>query len=136
MKESMEMPNRKIRILILEDRASDAELVQFCLIEAGFIFTAKWTVNEKEYVRELETFHPDLILSDYDLPQYTGALALAEAKRRFPHIPFILVTGALSDDGTLISKIMAGGASDYVLKDRLERLPSAIHKAFQTKRGS
>jgi len=122
--------NKYIRILILEDRASDAELVQETLLEAGIPFTAQWATNEKEFLKELEKFNPDLILSDYDLPQYNGALALAEAKKRFPDIPFILVTGALKDDEEKISHILAQGASACVLKDRLDELPPAIYKTL------
>ena len=127
----MKIVKKNIRILILEDTASDAELVKFCLKEAGFNFTAKWTINEKEFIRGLVEFFPALILSDYDLPQYNGALALAEAKKRFPQIPFILVTGALSEDENRIRKMLDLGASDCVLKDHLDLLPAAIYKALQ-----
>jgi CheY-like chemotaxis protein len=121
--------DKKMRIVILEDRASDAELVKFCLMEAGFAFTEKWVTNKGEFLTALEGFCPDLILSDYDLPQYNGALALAEAKRRLPKVPFILVTGALKEKDR-ISKILTEGAIDCIFKDHLERLPPAIHKAL------
>jgi len=124
------MMDKKIRILILEDRASDAELVKFCLMEAGFAFTEKWVTNRGEFLTALEGFCPDLILSDYDLPQYNGALALADAKRRLPSVPFILVTGALGKDEKRISNILSEGANACVLKDDLDRLPPAIHKAL------
>jgi CheY-like chemotaxis protein len=126
----MPMLDKNIRILILEDRASDAELMQFCLIEAGF-YTSQWALNKQEFLQALQDFSPDLILSDYDLPQYNGESALAEAKKRFPHVPFILVTGALNEDENKINKILAAGASDCVLKDHLDRLPSAIHNALK-----
>ena len=87
-----------LRILILEDNPADAELVQFELQEAGLSFTSKVVMTEKDFVRELQEYCPDLILSDYDLPKYNGALALAEARRRCPDTPFILVTGAVSED--------------------------------------
>jgi len=128
--------NEYIRILILEDRVSDAELVRETLMEAGIPFTAQWAANEKEFLRELERFNPDLILSDYDLPQYNGALALAEAKKRFPHIPFILVTGALKDDEERIKHILAQGASACVLKDRLDQLLPTIYKTLMINSGT
>jgi CheY-like chemotaxis protein len=127
--------DQSIRILILEDRASDADLIEFELMEAGFNFISKRAADEKEFLRELEEFSPDLILSDYDLPQYNGALALAEAKRRFPEVPFILVTGALDKDPEVVGGIIAKGASDYVLKDRLDELAPAVHSALVPGRG-
>jgi CheY-like chemotaxis protein len=87
-----------LRILILEDNPFDAELVQFELEEAGLAFTAKVVMTEKDFLREIQGYYPDLILSDYDLPKYDGALALAEASSRCPDTPFILVTGAVSED--------------------------------------
>jgi CheY-like chemotaxis protein len=127
--------DQNIRILILEDRTSDAALINFELTEAGLNFTPMWVVNEKEFLRALEEFSPDLILSDYDLPQYNGALALAEAKTRFPEVPFILVTGALNRAPKRIGEILAKGASDYVLKDRLDQLAPAVHSALGFGRG-
>ena len=119
-----------LRVLILEDRPTDAELAQFELQEAGFSFVPKVVVTEEEYIRQLTDFSPDLILSDYDLPHYNGALALAEAKKRLPEVPFILVTGALDKDAVRVGEILASGASDYVLKDRLDRLAPAVHSAL------
>ena len=97
-----------LRILILEDNPVDAELIQFELQEAGFIFTSKVVMTKKDFVHELQEFSPDLILSDYDLPQYNGALALAEAMIRCPDTPFILVTGAVSEDRAI--EILTQGA--------------------------
>jgi len=122
--------NKVIRILILEDRASDADLMEYELMDAGFAFTSKRAMDEKAFLRSLEEFFPDLILSDYDLPQYTGALALAEAKKRFPEVPFLLVTGALDEHEERMDEILAGGASGYILKDRLDQLAPAVHKAL------
>jgi DNA-binding NtrC family response regulator len=118
-----------LRILILEDNPADAELIQFELQEAGFVFTSKVVTTEEDFVRELQKFSADLILSDYDLPQYNGALALAEARRRCPDTPFILVTGAVSEDRAI--EILTQGAKDYVLKSRLEqRLGPAVKRAL------
>ncbi len=116
-------------ILILEDNPADAELIQFELEEAGFVFAAKVVMTEEDFVRELQEFSPDLILSDYDLPQYNGALALAEAKRRRPDTPFILVSGAVTEDRAI--DILTQGAKDYVLKNRLQqRLVPAVRRAL------
>ncbi|MDD5167772.1 MAG: GAF domain-containing protein [Syntrophales bacterium] len=118
----------KIDILLLEDSASDAELEQFELQEAGLDFTMKCVMTEKEYVQAITESCPDLILSDFDLPQYNGTLALAEARRRCPDVPFILVTGAVGEDRAI--EILTHGAKDYVLKSRLHRLAPAVRRAL------
>ena len=118
-----------LRILILEDNPADAELVQFELGEAGIIFTSKVVMTEEDFIREIQEFCPNLILSDYDLPKYNGALALAEARRRRPDTPFILVTGAVTEDRAI--DILTQGAKDYVLKNRLQqRLVPAVRRAL------
>lgn len=122
---SMDAP---IKILILEDNPADADIVQFELEEGNINFTAKVIMTKKDFIRELEEFSPDLILSDYDLPNYTGALALAETKKRCPEIPFILVTGAVTEDRAI--DILTSGAKDYVMKNRLQRLVPAVRRAL------
>jgi PAS domain S-box-containing protein len=118
-----------LRILILEDNHADVELIQFELQEAGLTFIWKVVADEKEYVQAIQDYCPDLILSDYDLPTYNGALALAEANRRCPDTPFILVTGAVTEDRAI--DILTQGAKDYVLKTRLEqRLVPAVRRAL------
>ncbi|MGO9137697.1 MAG: PAS domain S-box protein [Syntrophales bacterium] len=120
--------DKPLRILILEDRPSDAELMEFELKEAGFTFISKRVMTEDAFAHELKEFCPDLILSDYDLPQYTGFLALAEAKKKCPDVPFILVTGAIGEDRAI--EILTHGAKDYVMKSRLHRLVPAVHRAL------
>lgn len=127
---------QNIRILILEDRTSDAALINFELTEAGLNYTHLWVANEKEYLRALEGFSPDLILSDYDLPQYSGALALAAARKRLPNVPFVLVTGALNEDPQRVGEFLANGASDYVLKDHLDQLAPVVHSVLGCGRGA
>jgi len=118
-----------LRILILEDNPADAELIQFELQDAGIEFIAKVVMTEEDFIQGLQEFSPDLILSDYDLPRYTGALALAEAKRSCPDVPFILVTGAVTEDRAI--EILTQGAKDYVLKTRLQqRLVPAVRRAL------
>ncbi len=129
----MEKP---VRIIILEDRASDNDLMEFELQEAGIAFTSKWVKNEREYLQALQDFPPDLILSDYDLPQYTGTLALIEAKRQHPEVPFILVTGAFDENADEKSEILAMGANDCVFKSRLDRLAPTIKRVLHDARGN
>ena len=123
-----------LRILILEDNPADAELVQFELKEAQLAFTSKVVMAKEDFVRELQEFSPDLILSDYELPTYNGALALAEAKERRPDTPFILVTGAVGEDRAI--EILTQGAKDYVLKSRLQqRLVPAVRRVLAEAEG-
>jgi len=117
------------RVLILEDNPADAELILFELQNAGLTFSAKVVETEEYFIRELQDFTYHLILSDYDLPQYNGASALNEAKKRQPDTPFILVTGAVSEDRAI--EILTQGAKDYVLKTRLEqRLVPAVQRVL------
>ena len=118
-----------LRILILEDNPTDVELIQFELQEAGLPFISKVVMAEADFVCEIQRYCPDLILSDYDLPRYNGALALAEVRRRCPDTPFILVSGAVSEDRAI--EILTQGAKDYVLKNRLQqRLVPAVKRAL------
>ena len=117
-----------LRILILEDNPADAELIQFELREEGICFTSKLVMTEGDFLRELREFSPNLILSDYDLPQYNGSLAFAAAKSQCPDVPFLLVTGAISEDRAI--EMLTKGAKDYVMKNRLNRLVPAVLRAL------
>jgi PleD family two-component response regulator len=121
--------NKLIRILILEDSATDAVLMEDELREAVIPFRSKRVFKEEDFVRELQDFSPDLILSDYDLPQYNGALALAKVKSQYSHTPFILVTGAI--DECLAKEIIIKGADDFVMKSQLHKLAPAVRKVMK-----
>ncbi len=100
-----------MRILLLEDNPTDAELIEYELRESLSEFVLKWVETEENFSKEILECSPDLILSDYELPKYNGALALAEAKERCPDVPFILVTGAISEDRVI--EILTRGTRDY-----------------------
>ncbi len=120
--------NRKLRVLILVDSFSDADLVESELQGASIEYTAKRVMTEQDYLRELKNFVPDLIVSDYHLLNFNGALALAEAIRKRARVPFILVADAV--DETLAKAVLTNGARDYVIKSHLERLVPAVKKAI------
>ncbi len=120
-----------LRILILEDCATDADLMEYELREASIGFVAQRVITEKDYRCALREFVPDLILSDYDLPQYSGSLALAEAKARCADVPFILVTGVMEEE--LAAEILVKGAQDFVAKGQLHKLAPAVRRAFEHK---
>ncbi len=121
-------PYEDIRILLLEDNPVDAELVENELREAGFVFNSKLVENKQSYIKALQNFYPDIILSDYDLPSFSGAEALQIRKEMCPEIPFILVTGAVGEERAI--EILTGGATDYVLKKNLSRLLPAVRRAL------
>jgi DNA-binding NtrC family response regulator len=121
-------PGRKARILIVEDEAWDAELAQRLLTSAGLAFTAAVVATRDAYLQELASFRPDVILSDYHLPGFSGEAALRIAQEQCPDIPFIIWSGVLGDDAAV--ELIKQGATDYVLKDRPARLPSVIHRAL------
>ena len=118
-----------MHILLLEDNPADAELIEDELRKSLSDFVLKWVETEEDFTKELLEYSPDIILSDYDLPRYNGALALADARRLCPDVPFILVTGAVSEDRAI--EILTSGAKDYVLKTRLQqRLVPAVQRAL------
>ncbi len=118
-----------LKILLLEDNPYDAELIQFELRQFLPLFDLRHVSAKKEYIREIENFKPGLILSDYDLPDYDGASALAEAKSKCPDVPFLLVTGAIGEERAI--EVFTSGATDYVLKRNLARLGPAVKRALK-----
>lgn len=120
--------NTSLRILLLEDTADDAELLILLLEQAGYQMEWRRVETEAEYRAALDSA-PSLILADYRLPQMTGLAALQIMRQRGLDIPFIIVTGALGDEAAV--ECMKLGASDYLLKDRLARLPSAVQRALE-----
>lgn len=123
-----------VRVLILEDTESDAALVEHELREGGIVFEAVRAATEEDFLFQLESFRPDIILADYSLPQYDGLSALSVSQARHRETPFILVTGSL-DEETAVDCIKAG-ASDYVVKERLFRLGPAVKSALDKRRAA
>ncbi len=119
---------RAARILILEDDSWDAELAQRLLTGAGLDFTALVVDTRASFTEQLAAFRPDLILSDFHLPGFSGELALEIAQERCPQIPFIIWSGVLGDEAAV--GLIKKGATDYILKDRPARLASAIQRAL------
>src|SRR5688572_26881991 len=115
-----------LRILQIEDDAADAELVLRELKRGGLEFEAQRVHDRASFLLALSR-EPDLVLSDFALPQFDGLTALALLKERYPDVPFILVSGAIGEDIAVTA--MREGAADYLLKDRLSRLPTAVRSA-------
>ncbi len=126
--------NRELRVLMLEDTPTDAELAERELRKAGITFTSLRVETRDAFVRALEEFHPDIIMSDYKLPDFNGMAALEIVRRDHPEVPVVMVTGALSDIEAV--ELIHAGAKDYVLKDRLARLAPAVQRALAAERSA
>src|ERR1043166_7228648 len=124
------MPDR-LNVLILEDREADAELMAHELCRAGFNPVWERVDTEADYLAHLDPA-PDIILADYQLPQFNGLRALETLQRLGLEIPFIIVSGSIGED--LAVKVMQRGADDYLIKDRLGRLGPAVSIALERKR--
>ncbi|MBA2485040.1 MAG: diguanylate cyclase, partial [Nitrospira sp.] len=118
-------------LLLIEDSLVDAELILETLGEAGFDPICRRVDTREDYLRELHTL-PDLILSDFSLPQFDGKTALLLMKECGVEIPLIIVSGCIGED--MAVECMKAGASDYLLKDRLSRLPHAVSQALERKK--
>src|SRR5262249_27484938 len=119
-----------LRVLLLEDRPSDAELLLYELRRAGFDVTSQRVDREEDYLAALDP-SLDIILADYTLPQFDGLTALRHLQERGLDVPFIAVTGMQSEEAAV--QCMREGASDYLLKDRLGRLGQAVSHALAEK---
>jgi PAS domain S-box-containing protein len=126
---------KHLKILILEDSADDVHLICRELTRSGMSYTPTVVNQREEFELALET-KPDIILSDHSLPRFNSIEALKiyqEVQSRLDlFAPFILVTGAVSEEFAV--QCIKAGADDYILKDRLKRLPSSIHNAVEKAR--
>lgn len=118
---------------MLEDVPTDAELMEHELRKAGIAFTAKRVETRDAFVSALEEFHPDVILSDYHLPDFDGMTALKMARHDHPEVPVVIVTGTLADIDAV--ELLRAGAKDYVLKDRMARLAPAVERSVSAELG-
>ncbi len=118
-----------MRILLLEDNAPHAELVEHFLRASGLNFNLTRVETREGFIEQIEQHPPDMILSDYALPVFDGYAALAIAKEKVPNIPFIFVTGTMGEEVAI--ETLKNGATDYVLKTRLARLGPAVQRALR-----
>ncbi len=119
-----------LKILVLEDDENDFELLKIFLeTNLHRKLLIEWVMNKDGFVTALSEFKPDLIISDYNLNNFTGFDALEIVKSTDPYLPIIMVTGALSEETA--ADCIIRGAWDYVVKGRLHRLNSAIENALK-----
>ena len=117
-----------LKVLLLEDLATDVELVARELRAAGIACELSCVADEAAFRRGLVEIEPDLILSDFSLPAFDGLTALEIARAVRPHTPYIFVSGTIGEERAIES--IKRGATDYVLKSNLRRLPAAITRAL------
>ncbi len=118
-----------IRILMVEDVVTDAELSLRALKRGGFKCEGRRVQTREAFVEALAQFKPHIILSDFRMPNFDGLSALAIAHETYPDIPFIFVSGTLGEENAIRS--LQDGAVDYVLKGNLARLPAAVERALR-----
>jgi two-component system, cell cycle sensor histidine kinase and response regulator CckA len=122
---------KPLRVLLLEDNPVDAELSLRELKKAGFDVSADIVETSEDFAERLRANTYDIVLSDQNLPAWTGMDALEFLQQKNMDIPFILVTGSLGEEAAV--ECIKKGASDYILKDRVARIPVAVRRALEEK---
>lgn len=117
-----------LKILIVEDNESDADLVNRELRKSGLSFTAKIVQTRTEFENALLHFNPDLILSDYSLPSFDAVAAFRIKQNKYPHTPFIIVSGIIGEENAV--ELIKAGVTDYVSKNKLFTLSTKINRAL------
>jgi PAS domain S-box-containing protein len=120
-----------IRVVIVEDRPADAELMILVLQDVGFSPTWQRVTTGRDLAAALDTA-PDVVLSDWSLPRFSGLEALGVVRARDPEVPFVVVSGFIGEEAAIDA--LHRGADDYVHKDRLARLGPAVRRALEARR--
>lgn len=123
--------DQPLRILFVEDVPADAELAQRALRTEGLAFTSRCVETKDAFLAALAEFQPDLIISDYAMPDFDGRQALQLSLAHDAMRPFIILTSR--DEETAVA-CMKAGATDYVIKQRMTRLPFAVREALEQKK--
>jgi PAS domain S-box-containing protein len=127
--ETVQNSNKTLHILALEDSPRDFEIVRELLKDAGFDIRMYRVENEPDFISALSQNQYDLILADFNLPEYDVYSAIKEAVRQCPEVPLIVVSGSIGEVTAI--ELIKLGAVDYVLKDKPERLPFTIQRAME-----
>lgn len=121
--------DNKIKILIVEHNSNDIELLQHELKKSGLKYESEVVQNEVDFTNALNNFVPDIILSDFNLPSFSGEMAFKIKQELTPDTPFILISGAIGDENAI--ELIKNGVTDYVLKDKLFSLIPKIKRALK-----
>ena len=120
--------NEELRLLMIEDVPTDAELEIRELKRAGMRVSHRLVETEETFREAIREFQPQLIISDFSMPHFDGMWALALARELAPDTPFLFVSGTIGEEYAI--RALKNGATDYVLKNNLVRLPAAVERAL------
>ena len=132
MKNEGDIHGIRINALILEDSEADLQLVENFLIEAGYDLSCTHAVTEEDFTSALRTQNYDIIISDFKLPGFNAFAALDICSHLSPDTPLICLSGSMGEETAI--DLLKFGAVDYVLKDRMQRLPFAVKRALEKSR--
>lgn len=118
-----------LSVVLVEDLESDATLLRLHLTRNNIPCELRRVQSEPEFIEALDQVKPDIILSDFSMPQFDGLRALELAAKLVPEVPFIFVSGTIGEERAI--EALRGGATDYVLKGNLKRLASAVQRALR-----
>lgn len=121
-----------LKLLLLEDNPDDSALVLRQLKKAGFAVNHRQLDTQADFLAALGAESWDLILSDFHMPQFTGLRAFELLRERDTTTPFIVISGTIGEETAV--EVMRLGVTDYLLKDRLARLPAAVERALRESR--
>jgi len=121
----------KVKILFAEDDMSHHIMAKEILRKEGLEFESRLVDTKEAFKEALEEFNPDLVISDYVMPDFTGMEALIITNVMKPSTPLIILTGSISEEVAV--ECMRSGATNYVIKENLIRLPFAVKEALQKK---
>ncbi len=124
--------DQPLRILFVEDLPTDTELAERELRQDGLLFTSVRVETRGAFLQALADFQPDLIVSDYAMPEFDGMAALKLSLAHDPHLPFILLTGSMNEETAVAC--MKAGASDYIIKEHIVGLPSAVRAVLEQRK--
>ena len=122
----------KLKVLFAEDESLDFEVAKKIIQAEGFDIEAVLVENAKDFEEQLKVFKPDLVISDYSMPQFNGMDALRLARDFDPLMPFIILTGSKNEEVAV--SCMRNGANDYIIKENMKRLPLAINEIMARNR--
>jgi DNA-binding NtrC family response regulator len=124
--------NREYQILILEDNADDARLIEHELSRGGIIFSSRRVETKENFLEELRNFDADVILADYSLSSFDGLSALEIARELCPDVPVVIISGSISE--AMAFESIKRGASDYIFKYRISRLAPSVSRVLREAR--